>query len=668
MEDPMPISRTARCRLLQLSVILLGSILNAAPAAAQIEIVPTFEAGTSETVLNTDVAVATDGTFLLAWTAYGAHTHVTTQRFSPAGLPLGAIQPIADPEVRYMRALDADSTGGYVLAMDDVGVTPGGLWGQRLDTAGLPVGGIFQAGHPYPTDASVSAATVASLTNGSVFVWYQSGDFHGRRFDAPGGSTSGFIVEHGNPYIVNLTTAAAGLPDGGFVLGWSYFAVNPGLVARVRVYESNANARSAIIDVGNANSLVTDVAANPTGGFAVAAIRFPNGFDERTEVVVFRYTNSGTLLGSTTLATLPADIVGLSKLAFDSAGHALVVWTEYRINGAYLRNRGRGMASDGTAFAQPFTIGDRVFDPIHTAALGDSTFVNVWESVNGAAANIVGLCTPSVAQCGDGTRVADCEECDDGAANSDVAPDACRSNCTIPRCGDGVADVAHGEECDDGNDVRCDGCTECRLEIGLSCGDGATVPGCGDEQCDDANAVVGDGCSPNCTLEQTAGSGSVTSECLVSYAVDNPTNVPLRDAHGAFSATQTCTDGDPLCDFDGGVPGSCTFHVRVCANTVIPGCPGPVRLYAWELLQPSAAKAAKHPELAAVRTAMETVPGAIVGPSERNLCSEPLGVPVPLRGPDGHSPGKLLLKDRASDYAHTRDVDKLKLICLPSPS
>ncbi len=38
------------------------------------------------------------------------------------------------------------------------------------------------------------------------------------------------------------------------------------------------------------------------------------------------------------------------------------------------------------------------------------------------------------------------EECDDGPMNSDLRPDACRSNCRLPRCGDSVVDAP--EECD----------------------------------------------------------------------------------------------------------------------------------------------------------------------------------------------------------------------------
>ncbi|MEO7329133.1 MAG: hypothetical protein ABI193_11170, partial [Minicystis sp.] len=50
--------------------------------------------------------------------------------------------------------------------------------------------------------------------------------------------------------------------------------------------------------------------------------------------------------------------------------------------------------------------------------------------------------------CGDG-KVGDKEACDDGDANSDTTPDACRSTCQKARCGDGVVDT--GEACDDGN-------------------------------------------------------------------------------------------------------------------------------------------------------------------------------------------------------------------------
>jgi uncharacterized membrane protein YgcG len=50
--------------------------------------------------------------------------------------------------------------------------------------------------------------------------------------------------------------------------------------------------------------------------------------------------------------------------------------------------------------------------------------------------------------CGNGT-IDDDEACDDGAANSNYFPNACRLDCTKAKCGDGVVDG--GEQCDPGD-------------------------------------------------------------------------------------------------------------------------------------------------------------------------------------------------------------------------
>jgi hypothetical protein len=48
--------------------------------------------------------------------------------------------------------------------------------------------------------------------------------------------------------------------------------------------------------------------------------------------------------------------------------------------------------------------------------------------------------TTAVVGCGNGA-VEPGEECDDGPLNDDFTPDACRTTCTLPRCGDGVPDT-----------------------------------------------------------------------------------------------------------------------------------------------------------------------------------------------------------------------------------
>ena len=72
---------------------------------------------------------------------------------------------------------------------------------------------------------------------------------------------------------------------------------------------------------------------------------------------------------------------------------------------------------------------------------------------------------PLAPGCGDG-RPDPGEACDAGAANSDVEPDVCRTDCRRPRCGDGVMDAAEG--CDDGDAWGGDGCSStCAVETDL---------------------------------------------------------------------------------------------------------------------------------------------------------------------------------------------------------
>ena len=115
----------------------------------------------------------------------------------------------------------------------------------------------------------------------------------------------------------------------------------------------------------------------------------------------------------------------------------------------------------------------------------------------------------SGAVCGDGVMDPG-EVCDDGAQNSDVQPDACRSDCRSAHCGDGVVDS--GEACDDGSansDRVPDACRkDCTLPV---CGDGVLDAA---ESCDDGAVVDGDGCSGACRQERNFECFGAPSVCV----------------------------------------------------------------------------------------------------------------------------------------------------------
>ena len=128
---------------------------------------------------------------------------------------------------------------------------------------------------------------------------------------------------------------------------------------------------------------------------------------------------------------------------------------------------------------------------------------------------IDGLCTGDLAtpcqgddDCTSAGGTCRLEECDDGDGNSDTAPNACRTDCTNPSCGDSVIDDQFSEVCDDGatNGSSAPCLSDCQA---ATCGDGntctaagcSTGPGSGAEQCDNGSAnsdTAPDGCRTNC--------------------------------------------------------------------------------------------------------------------------------------------------------------------------
>jgi len=167
--------------------------------------------------------------------------------------------------------------------------------------------------------------------------------------------------------------------------------------------------------------------------------------------------------------------------------------------------------------------------------------------------------------CGNG-QVEGTEECDNGMANSDTTPGACRLLCTFPRCGDGVVDGA--EQCDLGaanSATLADGCRpDCRS---ARCGDGVQDTG---EGCDNgaANSDITSGaCRPNC-VPARCGDGTLDPGETCDDGVDN-SNV-RAGACKTTCAFSACGDGvlDPGEACDTGAANSDT-EANACRTTCV---------------------------------------------------------------------------------------------------
>ncbi|MFH2010992.1 MAG: hypothetical protein ABI333_30615 [bacterium] len=166
--------------------------------------------------------------------------------------------------------------------------------------------------------------------------------------------------------------------------------------------------------------------------------------------------------------------------------------------------------------------------------------------------------------CGNGI-VEGIEACDDGLQNSDTAPDACRSDCTLARCGDAVADT--GEGCD-GADLAQQTCSDISpFNHGtLSCASGCTLDTSQCYQCGNSTIEPGEDCEggnlAGGTCSSVAGLSDGTLACTGACAYD--TAGCWECGNGAIEASEVCDQGAGNCNDSA----ACT-----CAtNCTLPGC------------------------------------------------------------------------------------------------
>jgi hypothetical protein len=196
---------------------------------------PEFRVNTYTTNQQENPAVASDssGNFVVVWTTYtqdGSSLGVFGQRYDSSGAPLGPEFPVNTftTGIQYFPAVASDSSGNFVVVWRSWDGSPSGVFGQRFASTGEPLGPEFQV-NTYTPDAQEHPAVASDSSGNFVVVWESccqdgsisnSGVF-GQRYDSSGAPLGPeFRV---NTYTMNsqYRPAVTSNPSGNFVVVWA---------------------------------------------------------------------------------------------------------------------------------------------------------------------------------------------------------------------------------------------------------------------------------------------------------------------------------------------------------------------------------------------------------------------------------------------------------------
>jgi hypothetical protein len=142
-------------------------------------------------------------------------------------------------------------------------------------------------------------------------------------------------------------------------------------------------------------------------------------------------------------------------------------------------------------------------------------------------------------------------------------------------------------------------------------------------------------CPPSCA----GGGGPAATDCFLAYG-------------GATGPAITCTDGDPSCDVDGAIDGTCTFRVTACTNVAVGSC--------------AATPLDAAPTAVAKGTGAEAFIAALgqLAPTTQTCTDSGLVKLTIAPSPAKLKPAKVTVKVTAV-ASGKKDKDKLRFVCNP---
>jgi hypothetical protein len=326
----------------------------------------------------------------------GSMYGVRGQRYDAAGSALGGEFQVNTytTGIQYGRAVTMDAAGNFVVvwASDGPDGSDYGVFGQRFDAAGAPVGNEFRV-NTYTTGRQAFPSVAVDAGGNFVVVWDSvgqdgSGDgVFGQRFDAAGAARGGEFRVNTETASSQSTPAAASDPEGNFVVVWTS---GDGDVSGIFGQRFDA-AGAAVGGEFLVNTYTTASQRNPAlavdagGNFVVV---WWSGGQDGSSFGVFgqRYDAAGVARGGEfRVNTDTTSDQYQAAVAMDAVGNFVVVWQSLNQDGSgdgVFGQRFGGLLPAALA-VDPFANG--VLEPGETASV-----VPTWRNVNGAPLSFAG--------------------------------------------------------------------------------------------------------------------------------------------------------------------------------------------------------------------------------------------------------------------------------------
>lgn len=347
---------------------------------------------------NADMAMDTDGSFVVVWTSYlqdGSSNGIFGQRFDPNFRPTGEEFQINTTSSGNQTepAVAMDAAAGFVVAWHAPGAIEQDaedIFARRFDPNGLPLGDEFLV-NSHTGGGQIYPDVAANNDDSFVIVW-ESENFPaegdkticGQFYDSNGVASGPEIVINAEASVCRYPVVAANAA-GGFAIAWLDDRSTNSIMGHL--FDPNGSPRSAAFQVNNATfGSVTrpSIAMDSEGYFVVAWDGDPNlaALDD-AHARVFE-PNGAPLGGQFLVNTTIEGPQRYPQVALNEKAEFVIVWesvmdpnvNERDIFAQRFNNFGEPLGSE--FMVNIFADGDQRY-PV--AALGgDGSFVTAWQS------------------------------------------------------------------------------------------------------------------------------------------------------------------------------------------------------------------------------------------------------------------------------------------------